>query len=235
MARLPRVVAVGVPHHVTQRGNARQFLLTTDAERTIYLALLRQSAELRGLAVLGYCLMSNHVHLVVIPHHADSLALALKQAHGRYAAFWNASHQSSGHVWQGRFFSCPLDREHLWRALRYTELNPVRAGLVLSAETWSWSSAGAHCGSTLRPGWLEMETWDSWWTPSAWREYLSAGETEGERIEIRRRTYSGRPLGEPAFVEQLEQAIHRQLTPRKRGRPAKEVPADHEESLISPE
>jgi putative transposase len=90
--------------------------------------------------------MSNHVHLIAIPGKVDVMGRALKDTHGRYAAYWNAFHRSSGHVWQGRFYSCPLDESHLWKALRYTELNPVRAGLVAKAERWEWSSAAAHCG-----------------------------------------------------------------------------------------
>jgi len=108
MTRLARVVAVGVPHHVTQRGNARQFILGGDVDRKVYLDLLRQSIELHSLAVMGYCLMSNHVHLITIPGRVDILGRALKDTHGRYAPYWNAVHRSSGHVWQGRFYSCPL-------------------------------------------------------------------------------------------------------------------------------
>ena len=88
MARLARGVAVDIPHHVTQRGNARQFVLSSDAERAVYLGLLREHAGLHGLSILGYCLMSNHVHLVVIPRTADALTVVLKQTHGRYAAYW---------------------------------------------------------------------------------------------------------------------------------------------------
>ena len=83
--------------------------------------------------------MSNHVHLVLVPSRAESLGRALKHAHGRYASYWNAIHHSSGHVWQGRYYSCPLDEPHLWEALRYTEFNPVRAGLVAESESWMWS------------------------------------------------------------------------------------------------
>ena len=146
MARLARVVAVGVPHHITQRGNGRQVILTSDAERTVYMDLLRQAAKLHSLTVLGYCLMSNHVHLVAIPEKAESLARAMKETHGRYATYWNTMHGKSGHAWQGRFYSCPLDEIYLWEAMRYTELNPVRAGMVDQPELWKWSSAGAHCG-----------------------------------------------------------------------------------------
>src|ERR1700686_1453206 len=130
MARLAHIVAVNVAHHVTQLGNARQFILAADSERLVYLQLLRQYVELHELDLLGYCLMSNHVHLVVIPRDPEALALALKQTHGRYAAYWNAAHRSSGHVWQGRFYSCPPDEDHLWMALRYAEFNPVRVGVL---------------------------------------------------------------------------------------------------------
>jgi hypothetical protein len=84
-------------------------------------------------------LMSNHVHLIAAPKKANVLGPALKDAHGRYASYWNATHCSSGHVWQGRYYSCPLDESHLWEALRYTELNPVRASMVANAEGWGWS------------------------------------------------------------------------------------------------
>src|SRR5258708_30000450 len=116
MARFARVVVVDVAHHVTQRGNARQVILSSDGDRVAYLELLRQYSELHGLALLGYCLMSNHVHLIAVPRGAEALAQALKHAHGRYASHWNARNSSSGHVWQGRFYSCPLDETHLWAA-----------------------------------------------------------------------------------------------------------------------
>ncbi len=135
MARFARVIAVEVAHHATQRGNARQSILNCDSDREVYLRLLREDIEKHRASLIGYCLMSNHVHLVMVPHQADALAATLKHTQGRYAAYWNAKHGSSGHVWQGRYYSCPLDRQHLWEALRYTELNPVRAGLVAEAET----------------------------------------------------------------------------------------------------
>lgn len=130
MPRVARVVIVDVAHHATQRGNRRQFILATDAERLVYLDLLRQAVRLHELSLAGYCLMSNHVHWVVVPRRAEDLAEAFHQVHGRYASYWNLSHTSSGQVWPGRFYSCPMDPGHLWTALRYVELNPVRAGMV---------------------------------------------------------------------------------------------------------
>lgn len=113
MPRLARVILPGVAHHITQRGNARRFVLRSDSDRLVYLRLLSQYARLNELDLLGYCLMSNHVHLIAIPRHAESLAFTLRQAHGRYAAYLNNHEGSSGHVWQGRYYSCPLDGSHL--------------------------------------------------------------------------------------------------------------------------
>lgn len=219
MARLARVSVVNVPHHVTQRGNARQFLLASDTERLVYLELLRHYAALHELSVLGYCLMSNHIHLVTLPQRAESLALTLKNTHGRYAAYWNASHQSTGHAWQGRFFSCPLDHAHLWIALRYAELNPVRARIVAAAESWNWSSAAAHCGLTQPDPCLDTEPWVKRWSSESWRGYLASGESQSDVLAIRKCTHTGRPLGTRAFVRSLEQATSRRLEPEKGGRP----------------
>lgn len=232
MARLPRVVVVDVPHHVTQRGNARQAIFSGDSDRLAYLELLRQHCELYRLSLLGYCLMSNHVHLVVVPRTVEALAQALKQSHGRYAAYWNARQSSSGHVWQGRFYSCPLDETHLWTALRYVELNPVRAGIVDTASQWRWSSAAAHCGVITPAHWLELESWQKRWTVDTWICYLADGESPDEVTALRQFTHTGRPLGAAPFVAQLEQATLRLLAPRKRGRRPKPV-ADSTQQTIA--
>src|SRR5258708_3661905 len=207
VARLARVIAVDVPHHVTQRGNARQFILTSDAERLVYLYLLRNYSVQYQLSVIGYCLMSNHVHLIVVPRKTDALALALKHTHGRYATYWNVRHASSGHAWQGRFYSCPLDHSHLWAALRYVERNPVRAGLVAQAETYAWSSAVAHCGTASPDAILDMSFWQQRWSHAEWREYLVAQDAETDDATIRKCTHTGRPLGTPEFIKALEKPM----------------------------
>lgn len=217
MARFPRVVVVNVPHHVTQRGNARQIILASEADRRIYLSLLRNYAKLYRLSLLGYCLMSNHVHLIAIPHTEAALSHCLKQVHGRYACYWNGQQSSTGHVWQGRFYSCPLDEAHLWKALRYVELNPVRARMVARPEQWPWSSAAAHCGFAGPDTMLEMEHWRKRWTAGEWHAFLTEAEAAGDLIALRSFTHTGRPLGTPEFVAGLEQSMLRPLTPRKRG------------------
>src|SRR5579863_3852937 len=224
MARFPRVVVVDVAHHVTQRGNARQVILSSDTDRAAYLELLRHHSELHGLALLGYCLMSNHVHLIVVPRAAEALAQTLQHTHGRYACYWNARNSSSGHVWQGRFYSCPLGETHSWRALRYVELNPVRAGMVSEAAEWRWSSAATHCGSGTPEPLLEMQRWRKRWTVAEWRQHLTAGESATDIDTLRRYTHTGRPLGSEEFVADLEHSTLRTLTPRKAGRPTKRVP-----------
>lgn len=221
MARLPRVVITDVAHHVTQRGNARQVILADDPDRSAYLDLLQHYSELYQLSVLGYCLMSNHVHLIVVPHTSAALGQTLKQAHGRYASYWNARASSSGHVWQGRFYSCPLDESHLWTALRYVELNPVRAGMASAAETWRWSSGAAHCIPGVADQWLDMDRWRKRWTAAEWKEYLASKESAAGDSALRHCTHTGRPLGSSEFVAQLEQATLRLLAPRKGGRPKK--------------
>jgi putative transposase len=225
MARIARVVAVGVAHHVTQRGVGRRFLLASEADRQVYLALLRENLAVHKVMLFGYCLMSNHVHLIVIPEDAEGLALSMKHTHGRYATYSNVAHNSSGHAWQGRYFSCPLDETHLWEALRYTELNPVRAHLVAEAHAWAWSSAAAHCGTVPADESLSMALWLKRWTHANWCEYLAAGETETELALIRQATHTGRPLGTDEFVRALEESTNRRLVPQKGGRPA-QLPSD---------
>jgi putative transposase len=232
MGRLARVVAADVPHHLTQRGNGRRFVLDCDADRSVYLKLLRENLALYKVSLIGYCLMSNHIHLIAVPGTADGLAQALKHTHGRYASYWNVAHQSSGHVWQGRYYSCPLDEPHLWEALRYTELNPLRAALVREAESWPWSSAASHCGTQPADDWLALEIWRSNWAPSEWRNYLAAGESESRLAVIRQRTHTGRPLGNAEFVHSMEKIAQRRLAPQKRG-PREKVVIDRSQCELT--
>jgi len=225
MARLPRVEALETPHHVTQRGNARRQIFDSDADYQVYLAILGQHARLRGLHLIGYCLMPNHVHLIVVPRFPGAMASALRDAHGRYAAYLNARKASNGHLWQGRYYSCPMDSNHLWTALRYVELNPVRAGLVRRAEDHPWSSARAHLLGERGTVALLGE-WSQRWSSSDWREFVEARDTEGSDRAVRLHTHTGRPLGTLDFVRHLEGKLRRPLAPAKVGRPRKKAVAE---------
>ena len=128
------MVAVGLPHHITQRGNARQDVFTTDSIRHAYLKLLSEHAAGNGLRLLAYCLMTNHVHVVAVPTNASSMANTLRHAHGRFSQAWNTLENRTGHVWQNRYYSCPVEEMEVGRVLAYVENNPVRAGIVGCAE-----------------------------------------------------------------------------------------------------
>ncbi len=108
-------------------------------------------------------------------------------------------------------------QSHLWEALRYTELNPMRAGLVLEAELWPWSSAACHCATKEQDDSLTLETWRKQWTHKPWREYPRAGKTEARLAVIRQRTHTGRPLGAQEFIQDLEKMRQRRLALQKRG------------------
>jgi putative transposase len=120
-----------------------------DEDREAYLTWLQAYCEKFEVEILAYCLMTNHVHLVAIPATDDGLQRVLKPLHMRYAQRINRAKGWKGHLWQGRFFSSPLDEAYLWAAVRYVERNPVRAGMVSRAENYRWSSAAAHCGNHL--------------------------------------------------------------------------------------
>jgi putative transposase len=144
MARLPRIVIPGIPYHVTQRGNRRQPTFFEEADYALYRDLLAQSAEKAGAEVWCYCLMPNHVHIIIVPSDEDGLRRTFADTHRRYTGYINARNRWTGHLWQGRFGAVAMDEEHLAAAVRYVSLNPVRARLVADAKDWRWSSVAAH-------------------------------------------------------------------------------------------
>ena len=218
MARMARVVAPGCWHHVTQRGNRQQTVFFGDADRIIYLQLLAHHCRKASVRIAGYCLMGNHVHLIVIPPTQTGLATALGQTHGDYARWLNIRRGEVGHLWQNRFYSCPLDERHRWEALRYVELNPVRAGLVRAAWEWPWSSAAAHVIGMDRAGLLDTADWETRWGAIRWRDVLEQGVEDAAFLErIREATRTGRPAASVEFTVELEARVQRRLRPKKRG------------------
>ena len=149
MARLARVVVPELPHHVTQRGNRRQQTFFCDDDYRRYLDLMRQWCTQYQVQIWAYCLMPNHVHLILVPPSEDGLARAVGEAHRRYTRHVNFREGWRGHLWQGRFASFVMDEAYLLAATRYVERNPVRARLVDRAADWPWSSAGVHTGRVV--------------------------------------------------------------------------------------
>ncbi len=217
MPRVARIVATGLAHHITHRGNRKLEVFLDDDDRGVYLRLLRISGTKYGLDVLAYCLMSNHVHLVAVPREADSLARAIAYAHTSYTRHFNRKYSLSGHLWQGRFFSCVLDERHALAAARYVERNPVRAGIVGRAWDYKWSSARSHIGETDDP--ILAKTWPPKELLSQWQQLLRDDEGAGEVDEFRRSTSVGSPVGSASFIRKIERALGRSLKRRRRGRP----------------
>ena len=219
------MVAVDVPHHVTQRGNNRQQVFYSNAQRRHYLSLLGEYAARSGLRIWGYCLMPNHVHAVVTPTTEVSMAQGFGRTHNSYARHLNALRHRSGHLWQNRFYSVPLDFAHLLRALRYVDLNPVRARLVERAEDYQWSSARAHLDGRNPAGLVDLELWREVCPSGDWATDLDdADPLDNDWAErFRAATRSGKPLGNKQFVAQLEVAHGVDLKLRRLGRPRKKL------------
>ena len=215
MARLARVVAPGLPHHVTQRGNRRQANFFSDDDYRAYMALMAEWCGRLDTEVWAYCLMPNHVHLIVVPEAADGLRRAIGEAHRRYTRLVNVREDWRGHLWQGRFASFPMDEAHLLAATRYVELNPVRAGLVEKPQDWAWSSARAHLrghdDDLVKVAPLLDRVGD-------WRAFLDGGLADHEGDAIRRHEHTGRPMGSERFVAELEATLDRVLHRRTPGR-----------------
>jgi len=144
MARLARIVVPDCPHHIVQRGNRRQNVFFNENDRHFYLETLNENAKKYGIVFWAYCLMSNHVHFIAVPKNEDSFARGLGQAHKKYSRYINKREGWTGHLWQSRFLSFPLNEAYLYAAVRYVENNPVRAGIVDRAEDFAWSSARVH-------------------------------------------------------------------------------------------
>jgi putative transposase len=216
---MARVIAPGFPHHITQRGNGRRDVFLTDALKLTYLDLLAEQASRHRLHILAYCLMTNHLHLVAIPDSINAVAGALRHAHGRFAQHWNTTQRGVGHMWQNRYYSCPLQPSRVWSVIRYVELNPVRAGMVERATDYAWSSAAAHINGADVSGVLDMGWWKSNWTQGDWAIALT--DDPGDTDAIRRATYTGRPCDDREFIAGLEQETGRKLGPQKGGRPKK--------------
>jgi putative transposase len=214
MTRLARIVIPGLPHHVTQRGNRRERVFFSDEDYQFYLDELGAAAKKAGSEIWAWCLMPNHVHLLIAPSDVDGLRQTVANAHRRYAARVNARNKWTGHVWQGRYGSVVMDEAHLYSALAYVSLNPVRARLVERAQDWPWSSARAHLTgkpdgvTTLAPALARVEDFAA---------FLGAHDAAAFEA-LRRAEITGRPVGGAGFLDALEARLGRTVKPQRRGR-----------------
>jgi len=212
MARLPRLIVPGLPHHVTQRGNGRAQTFFGDADYALYRDMLAASCRAAAVEIWAWVLMPNHVHLILCPADSDGLRRALAQVHRRYAGHVHARHGRTGHFWQGRFGAVAMDEAHLGAAVRYVALNPVRARLVAHARDWRWSSVHAHLAASEDGVTTIAPVLDRY---PAFAELIETAPDEAAVERLRRAESIGRPLGDDSFIARLEALTRRTLKPGK--------------------
>lgn len=228
MPRIARIVVPGLPHHITQRGNRREAIFFEDGDQQVYRDLLAEQIRKARVEVWAYCLMPNHVHLILVPGEPHALGRAVGEAHRRYTNFINARGRWTGHLFQSRFASAPMDGVHLMRAVRYVSLNPVRARLVAKAEDWPWSSVRAHLAGvddepvTVRPVLERVASFSDW----------VKSKTEEDFNDLRSSEATGRPIGAEDFVAGLERILGRKIARRAPGRKPLADPAGEQPSLF---
>ena len=220
MARIARLVVPGIPHHVTQRGARGLGTFFDPDDYALYRDLLGEWCRKAGTEVWAWCLMPNHVHLILVPSHADGLRAALGETHRRYTRHVNQRQGWRGHLWQERFHSFAMDEDYLLACARHVELNPVRARLVRRPQKWRWSSARAHLEGegdglvTLAPLLRRVPDWPG---------FLADGLEEEALEAIRRHSRTGHPLGGKKFYQRLQARLGRDVRPRPPGRPRPEA------------
>ena len=225
MARLPRLTLPGYPHHIIQRGNNRQAIFSSAADRQMLLGLLGESARKSGVALHAYVLMDNHLHLLATPSTAEGLPQMMQAAGRRYVRYFNDSQGRSGTLWEGRYRATVIEAErYLLACMAYMDLNPVRAGLVAEARDYPWSSHGHYAGlrvdSLLTPHPL---VWALGNTPfareAAYAELVRAGITLEQQDLLTRAALSGWALGGADFLAELQKRTERRVTKNQAGRP----------------
>jgi putative transposase len=220
MPRIARAIVPGISHHVVQRGNNREDVFFSDEDRAVYLFLLKTYSEKWSSAILCYCLMPNHVHLLAKPSSERSLQKMMQGISLCYTQHINRKYHRTGRLWESRYQSCMIDQEaNLWEVARYIEQNPVRAAMVKNPQDYRYSSAPAHFGLVYDPV-LGEDLFDGA-QRSDYIEFMQSVTPEAQTKEIRRSAKTGRPLGTPEFVREMESVLGKRLAALAHGRPRK--------------
>ena len=204
MARIARIVVPDAPHHVTQRGNRRETIFFSDADYALYRDTLATQCRKHVVQCWAYCLMPNHVHLILVPADALGLSRAVAETHRRYSAIINTRLGVTGHLFQSRYASAPMDEDHLLAAARYVAMNPVRARLVERAEDWRWSSVRAHLDgrddklATVAPI-LDRVS-------HRFADLIERDVPQAQAAALRAAESTGRPLGDTTFLKRIAAA-----------------------------
>jgi putative transposase len=229
MGRLPRLIGDGLVYHALNRGNNRARVFFHDADYQQFLEAVAKTKERYPFRLYGYCLMSNHFHLVLEPAAGQAISRILQSLSVAHTWHYHKAQATSGHVWQGRFKSPVVATdEHFLTVLRYVESNPLRAGLVRDLADYRWSSYRGHGLGEALPLLDEAPVWASRGRTEAsrqahWRKWLHTPMGQKELAAVRRAVATGRPYGAAAWVEKTAAALGLDLAPRRRGRPSKKV------------
>lgn len=227
MPRLPRPTDDGLVYHALNRGNNRAEVFAGEGDHEAFLEALDRARERYPFRLYGYCLMTDHFHLLLRPEPGQSVSRILQSVSVAHTWRYHKQHGSVGHVWQGRFKSPVVqDDGHLLVVLRYIEANPVRAGLVASAGDYRWSSFGAHGHGRPDPLLSPLpELAALGRTPAEqqarWRRRVEAAQRPQELLAVRDSLRSGKPLGDNDWVQSMASRLGVNLEPRPRGRPRK--------------
>jgi putative transposase len=214
MARIARVIVPNIPHHVTQRDNRKLTTFFIEDDYNSYLELMAEWCGKHRVLIWAYCLMPNHIHMIVVPKTDDGLRRAIGETHRRYSRLINFREGWRGHLWQGRFASFPMAEKYLLAAARYVELNPVRARLVDDPIKWERSSAKAHI-TGKNNGYVEVEPLLD--IVGDWGKFIYDADSKRDFEPIRKHERTGRPLGNLRFIEKVERMLDRVLKPQKPG------------------
>jgi len=214
------MIGTGYPHHVVQRGNNREKVFLDKEDYKKYLCYLEKYSTKKKAVILAYCLMSNHVHLLVRPSEENSLSKMMQGIALCYTQYFNRKYERSGRLWECRYHSTVIDEEaYLWVVSKYIESNPVRAKLVREAEAHRFSSARAHL-----LGEADLLLKEPLFDPGDLNEYvrfIRNGEDKEVGEVIRRHTRLGKPLGSERFLKRLSKKVGYPLVFRPKGRPRK--------------
>jgi len=227
MARQPRLTVAAYPHHVIQRGNDRQAIVRDDADRERLLALWHEHAKTFKVAIHAYVIMDNHFHLLVTPETGQALPQMMQAVGRAYVRYFNLRHQRTGTLWEGRYRSNLIESErYLLACMVYIDLNPVRAGMVVQAGDFKWSSY-RHCIGQVSDKLVTPHAlfWGLGNTPfareAAYSELVQSGLAQSQKEQLTNSALSGWALGSKAFVDDLQQSTRRRLLAGKAGRPFK--------------
>lgn len=222
MPRKSRIVIPFAPHHCTQRGVRRQQVFFTDDDRRLYLHMLQFYTRKVGVNLLAYCLMTNHVHLMLVPQNESDLRKVLQPLHTRFAQSVNFNMSWTGHLWQARFYSASVHERYFWVAMKYIERNPVRSGIVQHAADYEWSSAAAHCGLRQDNTLYHSDIWKHELSKIGdWYNWLIEHEETGDIDLLRCKTKADRPCGPQEILDRLGEKLDIDLKRRAVGRPRK--------------